>query len=363
VGKNIIMLGGRPLICWVLDAARQCGDVDEVVVSTDSADIAEAAERHGGRKTRVFWRGADTAGDDARTESAMLEFARNADFDTVALIQATSPFLTPEDLSRGFGVLRGGYDSALSVTRQRRFVWSEGESGAVARNYDPAARPRRQDFDGMLVENGAFYITSRERLLASGCRVSGRIGLVEMGWESYFEIDEPHDLLIADAIIWRKARTPRGIRMLLTDCDGVLTDGGIYYTESGGEMKRFYARDGMGFWLMKERGFLTGIVTGDPGHIPQRRAARLDMDVTRSNVDDKLSVINGIAGDYGLTLSQIAYIGDDVNDVAAMTAVGFSACPADAHPDAVRVADYVSPRNGGHGAARDVIDLILARAD
>jgi N-acylneuraminate cytidylyltransferase len=361
--KNIVKLGGRPLIYWTIDAAEDCRDIDGIVVSTDSDDIADAVARRRGQKTRIFRRGPESASDTASTEAAMLEFAASENFANIALIQATSPFVEAEDLSRGFALLRDGYDSVLSVARCKRFIWTESEYGASPQNYDVARRPRRQDFDGILVENGAFYITGRSRLLAMRSRVSGRIGLVKMDAASCLEIDEPDDLLVAEALIRRKhapiRRDLSKIRMLLTDCDGTLTQGGMYYSDSGAELKRFHARDGLGFWMMKERGFLTGIVTGDDSGIPERRAAKLKMDAAYTNVGDKLPVIKKIAADFQLTLSQIAYIGDDLNDIDSIKAVGFSACPADAHPVIASAADYVSPLRGGCGAVRDVIELFL----
>lgn len=148
-------------------------------------------------KAVVIGRSAESASDTASTEFAMLEFAQSYSFDNVVLIQATSPLLTSADLDRGFDLFASpDCDSVLSAVPQKRFYWSYQPDHTVTPvNYDVYHRPRRQEFDGYLTENGAFYITSRADLLRTKNRVSGRIMAVEMCEDSFFEIDEPSDWL------------------------------------------------------------------------------------------------------------------------------------------------------------------------
>ena len=147
-------------------------------------------------------RDAATATDTASTESAMLAFAEaQDDFEHIVLVQATSPLLTADDLAGGIEKYEtGGYDSLLSVVRQKRFLWQEQDGTAAPVNYDPQHRLRRQEMEGFLVENGAFYITTRARLLETRCRISGRIGTCEMPEPTYFEIDEPSDWGIMEGL-------------------------------------------------------------------------------------------------------------------------------------------------------------------
>ncbi|MBD0315812.1 MAG: HAD hydrolase family protein [Nitrospiraceae bacterium] len=148
--------------------------------------------------------------------------------------------------------------------------------------------------------------------------------------------------------------------MLATDVDGVLTDAGMYYSEYGDEWKKFNTRDGMGLKLLQKAGLITAIVTQERTKLVARRAEKLTIPELHQGVMDKLPVIRSMAERYGLTLRQVAYIGDDVNDLQALTAVGFSASPADGMP-VVRVAvDYVCEKKGGEGAVREIIDMILA---
>ena len=151
------------------------------------------------------------------------------------------------------------------------------------------------------------------------------------------------------------------IRLLLTDSDGVLTDNGVYYSAAGEEMKRFSIRDGMGVERLRVcAGVEVGIITGERSGAVQRRAEKLGITELHLGIRDKLAVLAEILERLGLTAEQVAYIGDDTNDVAVMQRVGLAACPADATPFARAVAHYVCPSPGGHGAFRDFAELIIA---
>ena len=372
-GKNIKPIAGRPLVHWAISAADGCAAVDRVVVSTDSPDIERIALASGAANLEVHRRSAESATDTASTESVMLEYARaHDDFDVIVLIQATSPMLTSEDISRGLELIRSGeYDSVLSVVRQKRFIWDDRDGGGRAVNYDPAQRPRRQDFDGFLVENGAFYIVGRTALLASECRVNGRVGLSEMSETSYFEIDEPADWAVAEVLLERTSNAlaePKSrrelpdlsrIRALFTDCDGVLTDGGMYYSEQGDELKRFQTRDGMGFARLRDAGIIVGIITSESVGLVRRRAAKLQLDEVHCGITDKLEVVSALCEKYDLDLNEVAYIGDDVLDLPVISAVGLGCSVSDGMPRVKDAASYVTEAPGGSGAFREVADLIL----
>lgn len=152
----------------------------------------------------------------------------------------------------------------------------------------------------------------------------------------------------------------RRVRMLATDVDGVLTDAGMYYTESGDELKKFNTRDGMGIKMLQAAGFVTAFITREKTAIVERRGGKLAVPEIHQGVDDKLAVLSRLAKKYGLTLDQVAYIGDDVNDLDVLRAVGLSAAPADAMPAVLRAVRYVCAKKGGEGAVRELADLILA---
>ncbi len=375
--KNVREMAGKPLVLWALDAADECEGISRIVISTDSPEIAKVVAEHGSAKIEIHHRSAQSATDTASTEAVMLEYAReNDDFENMVLIQATSPLLTGEDLARGIEKFETGrYDSLLSVVRQKRFVWEERDGLGSPSNYDVRSRPRRQEFDGFLVENGAFYITPRSALLETESRLAGRIGLLEMDEASYYEIDEPSDWLVVERLLLRRGQgvSPvdtgssatelpdlSGIKALFTDCDGVLTDGCMYYSETGDELKKFHTRDGMGFALLRERGIVGGIITSESVDLVRRRAEKLGLEELHLGVKDKLSVVEGLCEKYAITLDEIAYIGDDVMDLPVIEAVGFGCSVSDGMGSVREVARYVTKAKGGEGAIREVAELILA---
>lgn len=149
------------------------------------------------------------------------------------------------------------------------------------------------------------------------------------------------------------------IRLFATDVDGVLTDAGMYYSESGDEWKKFNTRDGMGIKLLQKAGLITAIVTQERTKLVARRAEKLAIPEVHQGAMDKLSVVREMAARNGVMLDQVAYIGDDINDLDTLKAVGLSAAPADGLPQVLAVVDYVCRKKGGEGAVREVIDMIL----
>ena len=371
--KNIKPINGKPLVYWTIKAACGCNYIDKVYVATDSDKIKEVVEKMKNScesdlfaKAEVIGRSAESASDTASTESAMLEFANNYSFDNIVLVQATSPLLTYKDLDNGFVAFsEKGTDSVLSVVKQKRFHWANNNKGfASPTNYDVFKRPRRQEFDGYLVENGAFYITSKEDLLRTNNRVSGNIKAVEMNEDSFFEIDEPSDWVIIEALMKKNgiqapSQIPE-IKMFLSDCDGCLTDAGMYYSEFGDELKKFNTRDGMGLTLLKKKGILRGIVTSEKVELNRRRAEKLQLDILELGCKDKVSVVKQICEKYNVALENVLYIGDDINDIEVMKIVGYSCCPADAMPQVKTIANYTTKTKGGEGVIREVAELILS---
>lgn len=371
--KNIKPIAGKPLVYWTARAACMCAAIDIVYVATDSGQIRAVVESFSRgaeavlfQKLRVIGRSAESASDTASTEAAMLEFAETHDFDTIALIQATSPLLQGTDLDRGFAAYsEEGTDSVLSVVPQKRFNWAVDEHGfAHPTNYDVFHRPRRQEFGGYLVENGAFYITSRERLLTTRNRVSGNIRAVEMSEDSFLEIDEPADWFVIETLMNKKDGAARPeipeIRLFLTDCDGCLTDGGMYYSEHGDEMKKFNTRDGMAFAMLREHGILTGIITNERVELTRRRAEKLKLDFYEAGCNDKTAAIRKLCTQQGIAPENVAYIGDDINDLEAIRMVGLGCCPADALSAVQSNARLVTSAKGGAGVIREVADYILS---
>ena len=361
--KNIRPLAGRPLVHWTILAALGAERIDRVVVSSEDDEIRRVARQIGDPRLEVISRSAETATHTATTESALLEFAEANTFDRVVLVQATSPLLRSQDLDEGLLRLdASAADSLVSVTRQHRFRWRPTlDDLAFPENYDPQNRPRRQDWDGEWVENGAFYITDRASLLASRCRVSGKIMVHEMAPHTALELDEPSDWEIAETLLRRQGpqgdfeRRAQNIRLLLLDVDGVLTDGGMYYGPDGEALKRFHTR--LARW--REAGLEVILMTGERTPMARRRAEKLGLDAVFLGVTDKATLLTQLVAQRGLSFEAVAAIGDDLGDLQALRLAGLSACPADADPTVRAAVHQVCERGGGQGCVREFVDAIL----
>lgn len=365
-GKNIKPLGGRPLLHWTLEAATEAQSIDQVFVSSDSEEILSCARSYGHDQVVAIERPAEFATDTASTESAMLDFARQHDFDRIVLIQATSPLTTAADLDGALAHMdEVGAQSLLSGTHEFRFRWGGDAARYVtAENYEPIRRPRRQDWNGEFMENGAFYVTSREALLRTECRLSGSVAFWIMRAHTAVEIDTLDDWEILEALIQRHrpAKAAQDYRLLITDVDGVLTDGGMYYGPEGEALKKFNTRDGMGLELWRKSGRQVAIVTGENSPAVAARAKKMNITELHLGIQEKAAVVRSIAQRLGVPMTQVAYIGDDRNDLSAMAEVGLVACPSDAHASVQKIAHYRCARPGGGGCVREFVDHLLASA-
>jgi 3-deoxy-D-manno-octulosonate 8-phosphate phosphatase (KDO 8-P phosphatase) len=150
------------------------------------------------------------------------------------------------------------------------------------------------------------------------------------------------------------------LMLFATDVDGVLTDAGMYYGESGEELKKFNTRDGMGIKLLQAEGVMIAIITREQTKIVARRAKKLGITEVFQGAKDKVSVLTHLSEKFAIPFEQMAYMGDDVNDVGALQTVGYAAAPADCVDQVRQMVHYVCQKNGGEGAVREVIDMILA---
>jgi len=199
--KNIKLLNGKPLIYWSLATLESVACVDEIIVATDSEEIAKTVADFGFSKTKVYKRKAENATDSATTESVMLEYIEQShlqDDGIFMLVQATSPLTQTKHFNEALELYkRNKYDSLLSCVRNYRFFWNED---GTSKNYDYKIRPRRQDFNGQLMENGAFYINTVGNIKRDKNRLSGNIGIYEMPEYTAIELDSPSDWIIVEQI-------------------------------------------------------------------------------------------------------------------------------------------------------------------
>lgn len=361
--KNVQRVGGVPLIERAVRSALAAEGIDLVVVSTDDAEIAAVASAAGAVVVR---RPDELSGDTASSESAILHAldeieAAGERVEVVAFLQATSPFISADALAEAVREVREERaDSVFSAFETYGFLWARtGDDAALALNHEAGHRPRRQDRDPHYLETGAFYVFRADGFREAQHRFFGRIRITEVPEWSAIEIDDAQQLEIARALA-ALHETPERIpvRAVVTDFDGVHTDDTASVDADGVERVRVSREDGMGVSLLRKAGIPMLILSTEVNAVVRARAEKLRVPVLHG-IEDKESALRGWAEENGIALDEIAYLGNDVNDLPAMRIVGWPVAVANAHPRVLAEARVVLTRRGGRGAVRELVERVL----
>lgn len=368
--KNLQRVGGVPLVARAVDAARRSPAVDRVVVTTDDADIVAVAAEWG---AEVIERPADLSGDEASSESALLHAldaldARKVDVGVVAFLQATSPFIDVDALTSAVQLVRSRRrDSVFSAVETYGFLWEKGAGDAAEPvNHEIDVRPRRQDREPHYLETGGFYVMRAIGFQAARHRFFGSVGIAEVAPRTAIEIDTTDELELARRLAPLIDRDARGdsesailVDAVVTDFDGVHTDDTVRVDEHGVESVTVSRSDGMGVALLRAAGIPFLILSTEANPVVAARARKLGVEA-RQGLDDKATALREWAAERGIALSRIAYLGNDVNDLACLELVGWPVAVPDAHPRVLSAARTVLDRPGGDGAVRDLAERVLA---
>ena len=200
--KNLKELRGTPLVSWVLRAFLNAPSVDCVLLSSDDSDILEIGSSEGAENhIRLASDSEDSTSSEQSLLAALEDFDPEWNFDTVILVQPTSPFTRSSHVQEAIAkFLDGDFDSIVTCTQGHVNSWEASQKEIATPNYDPEKRSRRQDLGNTFIENGAFYIVRRRILEKNFCRLGGRIGIYEMPYHLGWEIDEPLDWFILESI-------------------------------------------------------------------------------------------------------------------------------------------------------------------
>ncbi|XP_077980142.1 N-acylneuraminate cytidylyltransferase-like [Glandiceps talaboti] len=362
--KNIKILSGQPLISWALRAAIDSEAFDSVWVLTEHPQIARISEEWGGK---VHNRNPQYAQDKSPVAEAMKEFAcYHPEADVMMMLLCTSPCVHPWMLKEPCRMMREeGYDSVFGVTRYHTFRWKELKKPGdktTAESFDPIYRPRRQDWNGELFENGQFYIFNR-KLLDRGLLQGGKIGYYEMDPKYSVDIGTELDWQLAEQRITRygyfgKDINYRNVKLVVFDIDGVITNNQLYTSVKGNGYRSYDLRDLEGIKLLKGAGIEVRLITEDNSSAVKVLGDRVGC-VTEGGVIDKLEILCQWVKELELDWSQVTYMGNDASDIDAMRKAGLGATPADAQEEARYAARYISTNPGGRGAVRQFCDHIL----
>lgn len=380
--KNVAELGGKPLIAYSIEHSLAASTVDRTIVSTDDDEIAEIARAWGAEVVR---RPAEIAGDEASSESALthaLDLLADDGYrpDLVVFLQATSPIREPHAIDEAIRTLdEQRADSLFSASPVHGFVWRRGARGPAGAEpelrsltYDYRERPRRQDIGDDFLENGSLYVFKPEILERHGNRLGGRIAIYPMPALHSFQIDEPSDLVLFERLVAiepgaggitpnRKLPTRQRlakIELLVLDFDGVLTDNRVLVSQDGTESVHCHRGDGYGLERLRRAGLEALVLSKEKNPVVAARCRKLHLEC-HQGFDDKLPKLISLAEARGLESGQVAYVGNDVNDLECLLYAGLAVAVADAHPEAMTAAHWVTERSGGHGAVREVCDRLL----
>ena len=362
-GKNLRRVGGRSLVERAVDACRAARLVEAVYVSTDDAEIAARAEEAG---ATVIMRPAELCSDTASSESALLH----------ALDQLIMVGEEPRPSSSCSARAHSSHQmilieesSWLSVTmptrssRPLRPMSSFGEPAAASASLSvrittlPCGRAARSEPD--FRETGAFYVMSTAGFRAARHRFFGRTAAVQVPELTAVDIDHLHDLTLAGALA-QVMESPQKIDVdaVITDFDGVHTDDSATIAQDGRESVRVTRADGLGVERLQSVGIPLLIVSKEINPVVAARAAKLGVDV-QHGIEDKRTVVRDWLTRHSIPADRAAYLGNDVNDLGPMGLVGWPVAVADAHPAVRQAARLVLARSGGHGAVRELCDLVI----
>ncbi|MFF9125245.1 cytidylyltransferase domain-containing protein [Streptomyces sp. NPDC014889] len=376
-GKNLSRVAGVSLLGRAVDACRTARRVTRVVVSTDAADIAAEARRHG---AEVVMRPDELASDTASSESALLHALDTVEerhgelTDVLLFVQATSPFLAPEDIEGVVSaVLDGGADSAFTASPFHGFVWrgvrDGGDTSVVVAaqgvNHDSAERARRQDRPEEFLETGAAYAMRAQGFRDKGHRFFGNVAAVPVGPARTLEIDEPADLERARALapLLDNPRFPTraAIDAVVLDFDGTQTDDRVWIDADGHETVVVHRGDGMGISRLRAAGVPVLILSSETNPVVAARARKLGIPVIHG-VERKDVELRRWYEAEGISPERILYAGNDVNDLPCFELVGWPVAVADAHDIVRERARAVTTSRGGHGVVREIATHLLGKA-
>uniref|UniRef100_A0A3P8UDJ1 N-acylneuraminate cytidylyltransferase n=1 Tax=Cynoglossus semilaevis TaxID=244447 RepID=A0A3P8UDJ1_CYNSE len=365
--KNIKMLAGIPLVGWTLRAAIDANVFDSVWVSTDHDEIEKVAKSFG---AQVHRRSPEVSKDSSSSLETIQEFLRlHKEIDVICNIQATSPCLQPFHVKEALEMITlHGYDSVFSVVRKHHFRWEEVKKGSEPLNLDPTNRPRRQDWDGELCENGSLYFTTKDVVVNKGSLQGGVVGYYEMKPEYSVDIDVDIDWPVAEQRVLRYGYfgqvTPEVVRLMFCSISGCLTDGNILMSASGEEMVSIQYRDTQGLRMLQEEKVEVNLMLHTTYSPPQSRSLadklskRTGCQVLQVG-ERPLNDLQSFVEQRKLEWKDVAYMGSDRADVNCLNLAGLSAVPGDAPEVVLNAAKYTCHKDGGAGAVREFSEHIL----
>lgn len=386
--KNIRLFSGSPLIAWSIAAARQSKTVTRVIVSTDDAEIAAVARACGAETP--FLRPVEFAEDKTTDlpvfEHALKWLAENEGYhpDVVVQLRPTSPIRPQGCVDDAVRTLlqHPGADSVRGVVpagQNPHKMWIlDPEQGPMSSLLDVAGveepyNAPRQILPPVYWQTGHIDAIRPAVILEKGSMSGKAIYPVLIDPRFTVDLDTLNDWVRAEwlvsfgglEMVWpgRPRRSmPKNIQLVVLDFDGVVTDNRVWTDEKGREVVAAYRSDSLIMHTMKKAGVGVIILSSETNPVVAARARKMGLDSIHGvGLDDKAVVLRNLLQDRKIDPAQVVYVGNDINDLPCFDVVGWAVAVADALPEVLRAADYVLSKSGGHGAVRELCDLILSK--
>jgi N-acylneuraminate cytidylyltransferase len=354
-----------------VENAQKAQAVSRVVVSTDDSEISTIAREYG---AEVVWRPAEISGDRASSESALLhvldylEQTEGYHPELTIFLQCTSPLTLPEDIDGSVQkLIQEDADSTLAVAPFHYFLWQQDQRGnAVGINHDTSVRLLRQEREAQFRETGAIYVMRTQGFKKTKHRFFGKTRIYVMPPERCLEVDDPVDIRIAEVLLRERQQRskldalPPTIAALVLDFDGVFTDNRVIVFQDGREAVVADRGDGWALAQLRRQGIALLVLSAEQNPVVKARVDKLGIPCIQG-IPDKATVLLEWLREHEIDVSQVVYVGNDVNDLACLQAVGCGVAVNDAHPEAQATARITLSSSGGHGAIREIADLIQQR--
>ena len=384
--KNIRRFAGYPLVAWSIAAGKQSKTVTRVIVSTDDEEIAAVANQFGAETP--FLRPAELA-QDKTTDLPVFEHAlkwleekEGYKPDVVVQLRPTSPIRPVKCVDNAIKILLDHNDAdcvrgVVPAGQNPHKMWRisyENEPMAPLLQVDGIKEPYnapRQILPPIYWQTGHIDAIRASTILQKSSMTGERVYPLIIDPRYTVDIDNLSDWAKYEAVVYsgaldivspgRKHRPmPETIKMIITDFDGVITDGRVWTDENGKETVAASRSDSMRIRQLRERGIEVMILSSEVNSVVKVRAEKMGVDAIHGlGLHEKGKALKKFLAEKNLDPAQIIYIGNDFNDLPCFEIAGWSVAVADAYPDVIRAADYVLSRPGGYGAVRELCDLVL----
>lgn len=356
------------MISYIIDAAKHSEYISRIFVTTDDAEIASVAKSY---DAEIIMRPAEISRDDSPSELALVHAAehiqkKGIEPDILVFLQCTCPLTSTGDIDATISrLLMENADTAFTGTPSHYFLWTENANGeAVTVNHDKKFRKRRQDCEPQYIETGSAYAMRTEGFLKNKNRFFGKTVISIIPPERVLDIDEPADIPRAESAILKQICSsrqglPDTIDAIVFDFDGVFTDNHVIVHENGSEAVLCNRSDGMGLANLKKTKIYLLVLSKEKNPVVQKRCEKLGIPYLQG-IDDKKSCLAEWLQQRNIKPENVVYLGNDVNDIECLEYVGCGAVVADAHEQAKKASRIILKNTGGHGAVRELCDLVAS---